>query len=411
PDDAAADSGLRTASDATPEPAAERAPEPEPDAEPVPDAEPEPEPEPEPEAEPAEAVVDEPRPWFETVPDRSPAPADPVAEEAVGEPVVDTEDADEDLGDAVVISHDDVVEAVDLGLVGQDPGPDPRPPDPPEAPVRLEPPAAAAAPAAQEPLEPPAPLGPPAPLEPPAPPEPTVPPEPLSAAGPEVATGAPPVAPVPPPTDKTYEPATTTITLRPDVALLAAHRRRERRRTLTFLGIFLGVLTMGLAAFTFFQGAWAWPFGDDTPAAQPCPAPTRTAVDAKGITLRVYNASNKNGLARSVSATLKKRGFTITEISNDPLEAKVPSAAVLRHGPAGLDTARTVAVHVEGKVAYVDDGRVSQSVDLVLGTKFTKLRTTAQVAKALTPAAPSGPPGCTPAPGPAGSSAPPPSGS
>ena len=192
------------------------------------------------------------------------------------------------------------------------------------------------------------------------------------------------------------EPETTALTLRPPAELFREHRRRERRRTLTFLGIFLGVLGMGLASFTFFQGRWSWPFGTQTVAAPICPTPTATGLAPADVSVKVYNAGTRKGLAKTVATTMRKRGFTIGEVGNDPQEAKVKGAAIVRHGPDGLDAARTVAAQVDGAVAYVDDGRVSQSVDLVLGTKWTKFRTVAAANKVLTPVVAS-PSGCVPA--------------
>ncbi len=193
------------------------------------------------------------------------------------------------------------------------------------------------------------------------------------------------------------EPATTVLRLRPEAELLRAHRRRERRRTLTFLGIFLGVLGMGLASFTFFQGTWTWPLSSSGAAAPVCPTPTRTAPAAKDVTMRVYNASDRRGLARTVAAAYRKRSFKIIAIGNDPLEAKVAGAAVIRHGPAGLDAAKTVAAQVDGTVKLVADDRVSASVDLVLGRTYVKLRSPAAAQKKLVPVVTSAPAGCVPA--------------
>ncbi|MBI4940638.1 MAG: LytR C-terminal domain-containing protein [Actinobacteria bacterium] len=165
---------------------------------------------------------------------------------------------------------------------------------------------------------------------------------------------------------------------------------------------------MGLASFTFFQGAWSWPFGAASVSAPVCPTPTQTAPPAKDVTVKVYNASSRTGLARTVAATLKKRGFQIGEVGNDPQEAKVPGVAVIRHGPAGLEAAKTVAAYLDGKVTFVPDDRASESVDLVLGKKFTKVRSAAAAAKALTPTLASVPAGC---PQPGGERSPAPSGS
>jgi hypothetical protein len=409
-----------------------------------------------------EPLVEDPEPVSAATEDEAtdePEP-EPETEPALDEPADDDSADDEDLADAVVVSHDDA--APPVTLVPRDPAPDvtraeapddgdawfttsdadadadadPAPePDPDRFVADLFRPTTPVVPA-PEPEAAPGSAAVPPPLPEPVAPEQLVLPEPAQPEPGRPAGGTPSelaseaagevayddVTPGPEaddgdPGDAGYgygyplEPATTAITMRPTAELIRAHRRRERRRTLTFLGIFLGVLAMGLASFTFFQGSWTWPFGTAAASAPVCPTPTQTAPPAKDVTVKVYNASSRQGLARTVAGTLKKRGFEIGEVGNDPQEAKVPGVAVIRHGPAGLEAAKTVAAFLEGKVTFVPDERVSESVDLVLGKKFTKVRSAAAAAKALTPTLATVPAGCSPtggtgSPSPSGSTSP-----
>jgi hypothetical protein len=182
------------------------------------------------------------------------------------------------------------------------------------------------------------------------------------------------------------------------VEAAVTHRRVQRRQTLTFLGLFVGLFLVGLAALAFYQGRLSWPFGG-SPAAtsQPCPSTNSTPAPAKGTAIRVYNSTTRRGLALSVSRDLAKRGFRITETPrNDPLEAKVATAAAVRFGPNGELYARTVAAQVDGAVTMVKDDRIGMTVDLALGTAFARLRTPAEAARWLATRPRPSPTACTP---------------
>ena len=81
----------------------------------------------------------------------------------------------------------------------------------------------------------------------------------------------------------------------------------------------------------------------------------------------------------------------IGRIANDPLNSKVPIPAEVRSGKQGRSRTPVVALQVAGARSTVD-ARADLTVDLVLGQKFTALRTPAQITALLTP--PPRPPGC-----------------
>jgi hypothetical protein len=160
-------------------------------------------------------------------------------------------------------------------------------------------------------------------------------------------------------------------------------RRRQRRQTWTFMVAFMLVLGTGVGALTHYQGVWAWPFADPAPVT-PAAACTdvSTLLPAKSITLHVYNASDKSGLAGRVGADFGKRGFRVDKMDNDPLESKVTTVAMLRYGKDGALAARTVGAHVRGSIARVQDERVGDTVDLVLSGSFA-MRTPDDAARVL----------------------------
>lgn len=112
------------------------------------------------------------------------------------------------------------------------------------------------------------------------------------------------------------------------------------------------------------------------------------AAAAKGITVNVYNATDKAGLAGRTAALLKQRGFTIGTIGNAPaqLQDKVAGTARITGGAAGTKAMTVLRSEVAGAVPATDQ-RKDASVDLVLGNGFTALATPAQAAQALAQAA------------------------
>ena len=109
------------------------------------------------------------------------------------------------------------------------------------------------------------------------------------------------------------------------------------------------------------------------------------SLDPTTVQLRVFNATDKAGLAQTVAAQLQQRGFTVTEIANDPTDREVTGVGELRYGVAGRDVARFVRLLLPEAGDY-GDTRSDAKVDLVIGPEFTELATPEQVAAALLPA-------------------------
>jgi hypothetical protein len=90
------------------------------------------------------------------------------------------------------------------------------------------------------------------------------------------------------------------------------------------------------------------------------------------VTVNVFNATDRGGLARTTANELGKRGFGIGSIANDPLGADVAGVGEVRHGPDGLAGAQLMLYYVPGSV-LVADTRTGTTVDLVLGEKFIRV--------------------------------------
>lgn len=94
--------------------------------------------------------------------------------------------------------------------------------------------------------------------------------------------------------------------------------------------------------------------------------------DPSQIPLRVLNASNVTGQAKTVTDELRDAGFTaIRQQDNDPLypAADLRCYGEIRYGQAGLAEARTVLIIAPCAQLVVDD-RADNSVDLSLGKLF-----------------------------------------
>jgi hypothetical protein len=145
-------------------------------------------------------------------------------------------------------------------------------------------------------------------------------------------------------------------------------RRARRRRALITLAV--------VALMLFFAFWYAYSYYQGTDKAKAAPSPTCTATSTARtpgqITVNVYNATDRTGLAAKTAADVRKRGFKISTVSNDPLQKDVAGAAEVRYGPTGRESAKLVLTLVKGAKA-VKDSRTDSSVDLVLGAKFTAL--------------------------------------
>ncbi len=90
------------------------------------------------------------------------------------------------------------------------------------------------------------------------------------------------------------------------------------------------------------------------------------------VTVNVYNATIRRGLANNTAAVLRQRGFDVSAVGNDPLEAVIAEVAQIRAATADLPEVRLLLQHIPGAVV-VADGRTDSTVDLVIGEAFVAL--------------------------------------
>jgi hypothetical protein len=159
--------------------------------------------------------------------------------------------------------------------------------------------------------------------------------------------------------------------------------RRRRRQAWTFVTLVSLVLVVGIVSLGHAM-RW-WTVGGEHVRAVRVPCPAETAEDPEDVTLGVYNATPRFGLARSVARELQARGFRVNTITNDDSGRPVTAAALVRHGPYGRLAARSVAAQVVGPVTIENDGRGTDTVDLVLGTAYRAMVPRPQASQAIAP--------------------------
>ncbi|MFD5466518.1 LytR C-terminal domain-containing protein [Kitasatospora sp. NPDC127059] len=120
------------------------------------------------------------------------------------------------------------------------------------------------------------------------------------------------------------------------------------------------------------------------PAASGAPVDPHAVPQPSAVTVNVYNATTKAGLAGRTADELKKRGFTIGKVGNAPaeLDKKVPGTAQVIAGPTGAAAGTLVSSQIAG-AAVTADARTDTSVDFVIGDSYNALLDETQAAAAL----------------------------
>ena len=154
-------------------------------------------------------------------------------------------------------------------------------------------------------------------------------------------------------------------------------RARSGRHPLPPL-IFLLVLAVAAT------GVWVYVLkhGSDQQATCASAAAAPPSLDPGKVTVRVLNATDTKGLANTVAADLRARGFNVGSAHNDRSGRKVTGVGEIRHGKPGTSAARYLGVYLPGGKDYLDT-RATATVDLVIGPDFKQLAAADKVAAAL----------------------------
>ncbi|MBK3524497.1 MULTISPECIES: LytR C-terminal domain-containing protein [Streptomyces] len=117
------------------------------------------------------------------------------------------------------------------------------------------------------------------------------------------------------------------------------------------------------------------------------PAARAESLPAPGrITVNVYNATPRSGLAKKTAEELRRRGFRIGKVGNAAKEydKKVKGPGLLLGSPAAQDTSlRVLATQLSGASPRAD-AREGADVDLIIGDAFKTLTRQQTADKAVT---------------------------
>lgn len=111
------------------------------------------------------------------------------------------------------------------------------------------------------------------------------------------------------------------------------------------------------------------------PAGAPKAAPAAALPQPGQITVNVYNATPRAGLAKAVGEELKKRGFLLGHVGNAPadFEKKVTGPGILLGSPRTDKAAFSVLGAQLAGATPQTDAREGTDIDLILGDSFKEL--------------------------------------
>jgi hypothetical protein len=139
--------------------------------------------------------------------------------------------------------------------------------------------------------------------------------------------------------------------------------------TLTVLAAVL--IAAVVLAVMLWKGYWTLPEARSAPSPTvSCPSSSFDYPANATVHVNVYNATQREGLATSVAAELKKRGYLVGTVANK--DTNYTGTAVVAAGPAGQSAAFNLQRNIAG-TDYVQDDRTDASVDVYLTGAFNAL--------------------------------------
>ncbi|MGW0992453.1 LytR C-terminal domain-containing protein [Streptomyces sp. NPDC002520] len=178
--------------------------------------------------------------------------------------------------------------------------------------------------------------------------------------------------------------------------------RPRRRRAGLAVAVVASVAALGLVGWGTLQLIDVFTGGDKHTSAgsgADCTTKATTAAQTRvlpkpgAITVNVYNATARTGLAKQTADELKKRGFKIGDVGNasKDFDKKVKGTGILLGPASALDTSLPVlSTQLADAQRRTDAARKGNDVDLIIGDGFKNLtqRTAADqaVAKLTAPA-------------------------
>ncbi|MGA7204809.1 MAG: LytR C-terminal domain-containing protein [Specibacter sp.] len=148
--------------------------------------------------------------------------------------------------------------------------------------------------------------------------------------------------------------------------------RRRVTHAVTLVVLLALVISGVVVAGMIQRGELELKFGFAKPvaAAEVCPPEKLKYPANKAVTVNVYNGGSREGMAGSVAAELKKRGYKVKDVSNE--FSKYVAPVVVMSGSSGHAAAFNLQRNVVG-ADYVQDDRKDGSVDFIITSEYAGL--------------------------------------
>ncbi|MFJ5778595.1 LytR C-terminal domain-containing protein [Streptomyces sp. NPDC093094] len=174
--------------------------------------------------------------------------------------------------------------------------------------------------------------------------------------------------------------------------------RRPRRRGRIALAVVASVAVLGTAGWGTLQLIDVFSGGDGDRAsaagsaadcaagASPTPRVAERLPAPRLITVNVFNATTRQGLAKQTADELKKRGFRIGDVGNAAAQydKKVKGTGLLLGPASARNTSLTVlAAQLTGAEHRTEAARKGATLDLIIGDRFRTLTAKADADRAL----------------------------
>ncbi|MCH5677680.1 LytR C-terminal domain-containing protein [Streptomyces gilvus] len=172
--------------------------------------------------------------------------------------------------------------------------------------------------------------------------------------------------------------------------------RQRRRRGRLVLAVVASVVALGVIGWGTLQLIDVFTGGNKkaSAAGPKSDCSTRVSASAKTsaslpkpaqITVNVYNATTRSGLAKTTADELRKRGFKIGDVGNasKDYDKKVKGAGILLGPASAVNTSLPVLGTQLAAAEKRTDTRKGTDVDLIIGDAFKNLTSTADADKAL----------------------------
>ena len=140
----------------------------------------------------------------------------------------------------------------------------------------------------------------------------------------------------------------------------------------TLVILVLGLVLVGVAAWGFQRATEPFPGKADAPKCLPAEVAQGEKVFTDQVTVSVYNASERNGLAGRTMGQLEEVGFGTGDTGNAPRDTEVRYAEIWTETPQAPDVL-LVAAHLGPNTEIVRRNSRGVGVTVMVGQTFEEL--------------------------------------